>query len=92
MNQDSLTIASLEKVAQMTEEMEKRYEERIEILQLQVEDAYGMIERYIIENEKFAKSVNDNQEWNKIYIAMYLLLFVYGMIYGVYFKSHQQEL
>lgn len=86
--EDTPALHHLELVAQM----EKRYEEKFDILQLQMEDAYGMIERYIIENNKLAKSVKDYDEWNKIHTALYLFLFVYGMIYGVYFKSHEQEL
>lgn len=86
------TIQSLEKVAQMAEEMENSYKEKIEVLQLQVEDACGLMERYIVENEKLTNQLEKHKEWNKISMALYIFLFVYGLVYGVYAKSHQQEL
>lgn len=99
MENESLTIQSLEKVAQIAEEMENSYKEKIEILQLQVEDACGMVERYILENEKLTREIQElkaglekHNEWNKISMALYAFLFVYGLVYGAYAKSHEQEL
>jgi hypothetical protein len=86
------TIQSLEKVTQMAEEMEDNYKEKMEILQLQVEDACGLVERYILENEKLIHQLEKHNERNKIYMALYILLFVYGLVYGAYVKSHEQEL
>ena len=99
MDNESLTVQSLEKVAQMAEEMENSYKEKIEVLQLQVEDAYKMLERYILENEKLTNEIQElkaglekHTEWNKISMALYVFLFVYGLVYGAYAKSHEQEL
>lgn len=99
MENESLTLQSLEKVAQIAEEMENSYKEKIEILQLQVEDACGMVERYILENEKLTREIQElkaglekHNEWNKISMALYAFLFVYGLVYGAYAKSHEQEL
>ena len=93
------SFAMSEKVAKMAESMEERYENQVEILKLQVEDACGMVERYIVENERLTHEMQDlrtvlekHNEWNKISMALYMLLFVYGLVYGKYFGTHQQEL
>jgi hypothetical protein len=87
---------SLEK---MVEDMENDYKEKIEILHLQVEDACRLVERYIVENEKLANHIDTmkdaldkHTEWSKLSMAIYVLVFVYGLVYGAYFKSHEQEL
>lgn len=99
MENETLALQSLEEVAQMAEEMENNYKEKIEILTLQVEDASGMMERYIQENETLTEEIQDlktalekHAEWNKLSMALYILLFVYGLVYGAYAKSHEQEL
>lgn len=99
MENESLAIESLEKVARMAEEMEENYKEKIEILNIQVEDTCRILERYILENEKMAEKIQDlnnglekHTEWNKISMALYVLLFVYGLVYGKYFGTHQPEL
>ena len=90
---------SLEKIGDMVEEMENEYKEKIEILHLQVEDACRLVERYIVENEKLANhmdtmkdALEKHTEWSKLSMAIYVLVFVYGLVYGAYFKSHEQEL
>lgn len=99
MESESLTIQSLEKVAQMAEDMENNYKEKIEILNIQVEDTCRILERYIVENETLTAEIQDlktglekHAEWNKLSMAIYILLFVYGLVYGAYAKSHEQEL
>jgi hypothetical protein len=83
----------------MVEDMENDYKEKIEILHLQVEDACRLVERYIVENEKLANHIDTmkdaldkHTEWSKLSMAIYVLVFVYGLVYGAYFKSHEQEL
>lgn len=68
------------------------YKEKIEILEIQVEDAYRMIERYILENERLGERVQTEEEkrvsMTRLQIAVSLLIFVYGWLYGSYFKCN----
>ena len=84
---------------QSLEKMVEDYKEKIESLHLQVEDACRLVERYIVENEKLANHIDamkdaldKHTEWSKLSMAIYVLVFVYGLVYGAYFKSHEQEL
>lgn len=75
------TIESLEKV-------ENNYKEKIDILEIQVEDAYRMIERYILENERLGERDASRASMTRLQIAVSLLIFVYGWLYGSYFKCN----
>jgi regulator of replication initiation timing len=93
---------ALENIGNMAQEMEDRYEEKIEILKLQFEDACAQAEKYIIENKNL-KIENDElvhevgsliveaqearRSFTAFQIAVSLLVFVYGMMYGTYFKT-----
>ena len=93
---------ALENIANMAQEMEDRYEEKIEVLRLQVDDAVKIAEKYIIENTAL-KTENDElvhevggliaearearRSFTAFQFAVSLLIFVYGMMYGTYFKT-----
>lgn len=52
---------ALENVARMTDEMEKEYEEKIEILKLQFEDACKQAEKYLVENQELKKQLDEKK-------------------------------
>ena len=52
---------ALENVARMTDEMEKEYEEKIEILKLQFEDACKQAEKYLVENQQLKKQLDEKK-------------------------------
>lgn len=51
-----------------------------------------MAEKLIEENESLEEENNAYKDWVKLHYALYFLFFVYGLVYGAYFKTHQQEL
>jgi hypothetical protein len=81
----SLACESLEKVARMAEEME----EKMEILEIQRDDLCGMVERFILENEELREKVAYEQEsrasFTRFQLAVSVLIFLYGMMYGSFF-------
>ena len=52
---------ALENVARMTDQMEKEYEEKIEILKLQFEDACKQAEKYLVENQQLKKQLDEKK-------------------------------
>ena len=44
------------------------------------------------ENELLKTNISQYKDWNKVHYALHFLLFVYGLVYGVYFRTKQQEL
>ena len=88
---DTATEA-LDNIERMADDMEQRYENRIEILQVQLSDAYMIAESCIEENEELKDSIRELRGWTKVHYALYFFLFVYGMVYGAYFTTKQQEL
>lgn len=86
------TNGTLENIGNMADEMEQRYEEQIDLLKFQVDDACSMAERFLEENEQLKTDIKEYKDWRKVHCALYFLLFVYGLVYGAYFKTNQQEL
>lgn len=84
-----LTTESLEKVAQMADEMEENYKEKIELLEIQRDDLLQITERLIVENERLLEEKDASKLC--LYYAGTLLVFVYGMIYGVYMRRISGE-
>jgi regulator of replication initiation timing len=86
-------------IGNMAQEMEDRYEEKIEILKLQFEDACAQAEKYIIENKNL-KIENDElvhevgsliveaqearRSFTGLQLAISALIFAYGLFYGAY--------
>jgi hypothetical protein len=87
---------ALENIGKMANEMENTYKEKIEILELQVEDMSRIAERYLVDNETLTDELDDYRRWHKtsnmLPIALSLLMFVYGLVFGVYLNREQQEL
>lgn len=83
---------ALDNIGRMADDMEQRYETKIEILQVQLSDAYMMAESYAEDNDKLNDSIRELRDWNKVHYALYFFLFVYGMVYGAYFRTKEQEL
>lgn len=91
---------ALENIGNMAQEMEDRYDEKIELLQLQFEDACKQAEKYItenktlkLENEELVYEVGSliaegreaRRSFTAFQLAVSLLIFVYGIMYGAYF-------
>ena len=57
---------ALENVARMTDQMEKEYEEKIEILKLQFEDACKQAEKYLVENQELKKQLDEKKLDNEL--------------------------
>jgi len=83
---------ALKNIGRMADEIEENYEKKIELLQFQVDDACKMAERFLTQNNMLKDDIKDYKEWRKVHGAMYFFLFVFGMVFGVYFRTKQQEL
>lgn len=64
----------------------------VEMLRHELNDAYSMAERVVEENHDLHVEVNEYRKWKKVHYAVYFLLFVYGMVCGVYFRRNDPEL
>ena len=84
----TLTSETLQNIERMAEEMEKK----IESLEYQRDHICKTAEELYEENKILKETLQRYKESDKIYYAFYLLVFVYGLLYGVYFKTNQQEL
>jgi hypothetical protein len=79
---------SLENVGRMVDEMEQRYEKQIDLLKFRVDDACAMAEQYLLENGELKKQLEAREvcrSFTALQLAVSLLVFVYGMVYGAYF-------
>jgi hypothetical protein len=92
---------ALENIGKMAQEMEERYEDKIELLQFQFEDACKMAERYLVKNKELeveneelvyevGSMITEAQEARRSFtafqLAVSILIFLYGMMYGQYFR------
>jgi hypothetical protein len=57
---------ALKTIECMAEEMEERYEKKIELLELRVVDACGVAERYLLENSELKKQFEANTVSGKV--------------------------
>lgn len=71
-NQMNYTAATeaLKTIGDMATEMEKNYEEKIEILKLQFEDACKQAEKYLIENQELKKKLEADKALEGVKDAM----------------------
>jgi hypothetical protein len=83
---------ALENIQRMADEMEERYENKLDLLQFQVDDACKMAERFLEEKEALKIDIKEHKDWRKVHYAIYFFLFVYGMVFGAYCRTKQQEL
>ena len=83
---------AFDNTARMADDMEERYGTKIEMLQVQLSDAYIMAESYIEDNDNLKDRIHELRAWTKVHYAMYFFLFVYGLVYGAYFRTKEQEL
>lgn len=82
---EGLACESLDKVARMAEEME----DKIEILEFQRDDLCRMVEQFILENEDLKERLTYEEDsrasYTRLQIAVSVLVFVYGLLYGSFF-------
>lgn len=71
-NQMNYTAATeaLKTIGDMATEMEKNYEEKIEILKLQFEDACKQAEKYLLENQELKKKLEADKALEGVKDAM----------------------
>lgn len=83
---------ALENIGRMADEMENTYKEKIEILELIRDEAIATLEKYMDENkelrqhmaELFTEEQDERRSFTVLQLAVSMLIFVYGMIYGSY--------
>ena len=92
MEEHNTAAEALDNIQTMADEMEERYERQVDLLKLQVEDASSLAEEYFQKTHDLHSELAELRDWNKVHYALYFFLFVYGMVYGAYFTTKQQEL
>jgi hypothetical protein len=80
---------ALKRVGDIAEQMEEEYKEKIELLEFQRDDLLKWLQRVVDENDILTERIKDNKLY--LYYAVSLMLFVYGMIYGVYMNKVSNE-
>ena len=91
---DELQLRS-EVEADIADVLEEENEELVNVVNTLQEKLNGLeVEKHDMEfeNELLKTNISQYKDWNKVHYALYFFLFIYGMVYGVYFRTKQQEL
>ena len=80
------------KIADLLEEENEQLMNTVSSLQDKIDTLEGEKHDMEFENELLKTNIDQYNDWNKVHYALYFFLFIYGMVYGVYFRTKQQEL